>query len=155
MFQMNRIGTVEKQGQQMQVMLHGTYKKAMKHMESFSHIHLFVIAGGDRLTRITGRVCDIDFRVGTVDLEWNCEKSRVTDCEFPLALIDIKPYLPSEDYANTDDCGGINTGIFVHSDASQEVYTCETIGEIRNTRGITYLQYRKEVSLPKSLGTYI
>ena len=105
MFQMNRIGIVEKQGQQLQVMLHGTYKKAMKHMEKFSHIHLFVIAGDDRLTRITGKVCDIDFRDGTVDLEWNCDKSRVTDCEFPLALIDMKPYLPSEDYANTDDCG--------------------------------------------------
>ena len=155
MFQMNRIGTVEKQGQQLQVMLRSTYKKAMKHMEKFSHIHLFVIAGDDRLTRITGKVCDIDFRDGSVDLEWNCDKSRVTDCDFPLALIDMKPYLPSEDYAITDDCGGINTGVFVQSDASQETYTCETIGEIRNTRGSTYLQYRKEVPLPKKLGTYV
>ena len=115
MFQMNRIGTVEKQGQQLQVMLHGPYKKAMKHMEKFSHIHLFVIAGDDRLTRITGKVGDIDFRDGTVDLEWNCDKSRVTDCDFPLALIDMKPYLPSVDYAITDDCGGINTGEFLCS----------------------------------------
>ena len=67
----------------------------------------------------------------------------------------MKPYLPSEDYATTDDRGGINTEIFVQSDASQEAYTCETIGEIRNTRGITYLQYRKEVPLPKKLGTYV
>ena len=155
MFQMNRIGIVEKQGQQLQVMLRGTYKKAMKHMEKFSHIHLFVLTGDDRLTRITGKVCNIDFRDGTVDLEWNCDKSRVTDCDFPLALIDMKPYLPSEDYAITDDCGGINTGVFVQSDASQETYTCETIGEIRNTRGSTYLQYRKEVPLPKKLGTYV
>lgn len=155
MFRMNRIGTVEKHGQQLQVNIDSKYKKAMKHMEEFSHIHLFVIAGNETLTRITGKVSDIDLEGGKLILEWKNIINRVTDSDFPLALIDMKPYMPSEDYATTDDRGGMNTGIEVQGVESQEVFTCETVGKIRNANNVTYLQYQKEVSLPEKLGEYI
>ncbi|MDD6037795.1 MAG: TrmO family methyltransferase [bacterium] len=155
MFRMKRIGVVEKQGQQLQVKIDCAYKKAMKHMEAFSHIHLFVIAGNQTLTRISAKISDIDFEDGKLSLEWRNIQNRVADNDFPLDLIDIKPYMPSEDFAHTDDHGGMNTGIGVQADASLEAYTCESIGEIRNTQGVTYLLYQEDVRLPEKLGTYV
>ena len=95
--ELNRIGEVNKEGNRIYVYLKSEYKKGMKHMDSFSHIHLLVIAGEERLTFLTGGISEMDFSSGRIVLSVDAEHLRVEDKEFPLCLVDMKPYMPSED----------------------------------------------------------
>lgn len=63
--------------------------------------------------------------------------------------------MPSEDNAPTDAHGGENTGITVQEREDAAAYEIQYMGEIRNTHGVAYLQYRDECSLPGELSEFI
>lgn len=169
--ELNRIGEVNKKENRIYVYLKSEYKKGMKHMDSFSHIHLLVIAGEERLTILTGEISEIDFSSGRLVLSVDAENLRVEDKDFPLCLVDMKPYMPSEDcvpakegivladynpaaFGTQSNCGK-NRGISVQKGENTDSYTMEPAGEIRNTHGVTYLQYREGMKIPETLGEFI
>ena len=153
--EINIIGRVGKQEQYLHVWIGKEYRKAMKHMGKFSHIHLITVTKGCNLSVITGRIVTINDSEGEICLEVKEKEQRVHTADFPLDLIDIKPYMPSEDNAPTDARGGENAGITVQEREDAAAYEIKYMGEIRNTHGAAYLQYRDEFSLPGKLSEFI
>ena len=136
------------------VQVKADYRKGLKHIEEFSHVHLVCLTKNRELTVFSGK-CDFEeVREGRLVLHELPEFLRVKEEEFPLELIDIKPYIPSEDDALTDCQEGNNQRIL--GTACQEGETeLPYAGEIRNTKGVTYLQYSDAGKMPQTLSEYI
>ena len=161
MSELFEIGKVYKEGTKLQVRLETRYQKGMKHMDSFSHIHLIVVTGTSRLTLITGKICRYDLSEGGCVLDITGKEIRVKDKEFPLSLVDIKPYMPGEDYVKNMDHtqnaadGEQGFGISVRKGKTEGSYEFGYAGEIRNTHGVTWLQYNEEIKMPAKTETFV
>ena len=62
--------------------------------------------------------------------------------------------MPGEDNAPAKECGGENFKIAGKECDKDSSYEMTYAGEIRNTHGVTYLQFNKESDMPKRLSEF-
>ena len=120
----------------------------------FSHIHAICVTGNGELTIISGKINMLQIKDGVMSLENTINLLRVQEKDFPLNLIDIKPYIPSEDNVPTEEKGGKNTRITGKVCDIDSSYEMSYVGEIRNTHGVTYIQYKDASVMPKSFSEF-
>lgn len=129
--ELKSIGVVDKIGNEYLVRLKKEYIHGLKFLDQFSHIHLICITPNQKLTFINGKITNLDIKNAMINVYIN-NNLRVKDENCSLTLIDIKPYLPSEDNANTMESGAQNLYINTTCDESTDVFKIEYQGEIRN-----------------------
>lgn len=148
------IGKIAIQEEKIVVTVDNEYRKALTQIEAFSHIHLLCVTKGAELTLISGKIISVKVRQGILILEKAAYPLRVEACDFPLNLIDMKPYMPSEDNAPAKENGSENFKIAGKECDKDSSYDMTYAGEIRNTHGVTYLQYNKESDMPKRFSEF-
>ena len=148
-----RIGQMTQDGEQIVVEVEDKYWKAFKGIDGFSHIHCLAVTAHAEMTVISGRADTSDMRKGILRLITRMPL-RVNQKDFPLDLIDIKPYIPSEDYVPVQEGTGMNVKIHGRGCDQDSSYEIPYVGEIRNTHGVTYLQYKDHAEMPQSFTEY-
>ena len=149
-----RIGKIVTQEEKIVVTVDSEYRKALSKIEAFSHIHLLCVTKQAELTLISGKMISVQVSQGILILEKAAHPLRVEAFDFPLNLIDMKPYMPGEDNAPAKKCGGENFKIAGKECDKDSSYEMTYAGEIRNTHGVTYLQFNKESDMPKRLSEF-
>lgn len=145
------IGAVTYENAVLQVCVEKNCQKALHRIEEFSHLHLLCVMCKNQLTLVSGKVENLDLKQGTFSII--PQGMRISEECGTLALVDIKPYIPSEDYALTNACEQWNIALGVAK--KDEGYVVESQGEIRNTHGVTYLQFAQNRKLPEHISEYI
>lgn len=147
------IGNVEKNGSNYLVKIEKKYANGLKHLEKFSHIHIIFADENKQLSLISGRINEFDKAECQIKFECNLS-DRIRNEKCSLSLIDIKPYMPSEDNAVTECRSGINKYIKV-CDNKENEFNLEFAGEIRNTSNIHYLQFNDDFKMPENVNEYV
>ena len=140
------------------VYVESKYRKGMKEIGCFSHLNIACVCE-NKLLILTGKVICLEEKKGEIVL--SCSQA-VTGKD--MELIDIKPYMPSEDSAGNSNAdvnrkemiNKSNDAITVEPVPEEEdmrSYRISFAGEIRNTHGVTYLQY-EEGKMPKSFSMF-
>lgn len=154
------IGKVKVHANEIGIYIWAKYTKGLKGVEDFSHINISCIDSENKLVFVTGKVTYFDETNGEIVLK---NEGKLEPSE--LALIDIKPYLPSEDNAGDSSIGFDGNKMNERANGNLRVekidaepksmlgsdsnwYEIEYAGEIRNTHGVTYLQF-DEGKMPK------
>lgn len=148
----NKIGQINKEHEILTVTIDSSYRKGLKDIEKFSHIHLFCINPENIFFSFIGKIVDVDMKTGI--LEITEYQSLIKTESNTLELVDVKPYLPSEDYVTTKSNITNNKYIPVIPDTLNGNYFISSIGEIRNTHGRTYIQYNDEKEMPTQFSEY-
>ncbi|MGO5051765.1 hypothetical protein ACTQ6A_04505 [Lachnospiraceae bacterium LCP25S3_G4] len=94
MYEVKCIGKIKVNDNQTEIHIEYKYKKAMKHLDQFSHIHIFFIANLNSDFFLERRIVEIkaiDFSKGII------MASVIDFLDEEIKLVDIKPYFPSED----------------------------------------------------------
>lgn len=152
------IGKVKADKNKLCVFVESKYRKAMKGIGCFSHLNIACVCES-KLIFLTGKVTCLDEKKGEIVLL--C-RQVVTGKD--MELIDIKPYMPSEDSAGNSNVDATRKEIIkksndtitvqpVHKEEDMCSYRISFAGEIRNTHGVTYLQY-EEGNMPKSFSMF-
>lgn len=148
------IGTLEKKGSKITLEIDRAYKKGLKNIESFSHLNIFCITEDDRLTAFKAKLLEFDKETCKMKL-FTSDSYHLKKKNCILSLIDIKPYMPSEDSARTKAAGGENIDLEAVCKATGKEYDLSKQGIIRNSNGVCYLQYDDASKMPKSFSEYI
>ncbi|MDD6327886.1 MAG: hypothetical protein Q4D54_01460 [Eubacteriales bacterium] len=151
MRKLESIGTAIYEDGRFHVVIHAKYRKGLHRIDDFSHLHMVGATEGGEFTIISGKVASLDKNKGMIWL--TTRRNRLSRMDDRFDVFDIKPYMPSEDYAITTDCGTKHTVLAIQKD--ENGYQMEDCGEIRNTKGVTYLQFRDSIQMPKKLSEYI
>lgn len=144
------IGVLCKKNKNVLVNLEKTYTKALTGLAECSHIHVVCISKEGKLGIIILRITDIDQKQGIISGFYSDIKVFEEE-EYPLEVIDIKPYFPCEDYAKQATDQAMIQTIQVKEIASKE-HEISILGEIRNVGGSKFLQLSE---LPDHIGKYI
>ena len=150
-----RIGHVIRTKEQIIVNVDREYRKALWKLESFSHIHAVCMTKNAELTILSGKYHFQEGQNGIMVLDVENKLIRIKESDFPLSLIDIKPYMPSEDYISAEVTGTKSTSIFGKICKERTSYLMEYAGEIRNTYGTAYLQYKDSSDMPKEFSEFV
>lgn len=150
-----RIGEVVRTEEQVVISIDKEYRKALQKLETFSHIHAVCITKNAELTIISGKSNSLRVQDGIMILSDIKRPLRVKESDFLLSLIDIKPYMPCEDNAPTEENDGKNTRIEGKWCDADSLCDLPYVGEIRNTHGVTWLQYKDASVMPKSFSEFI
>jgi len=156
------IGTVEKNANEYKVKLNREYKKGLKGLEHFSHIHVIAISKEGRLEYITGEMVEYSFSECRFAVRTKSAIGESPENE-EFSLIDIKPYMPSEDNARTTAGSHIfyqegMTSIIGRNSQEEDDssdYELNCVGQIRNREETYCLKYDSIKDMPKELGEYI
>lgn len=148
MYQLKPIGTIES-GSETVISVNRDYSKALKHLEKFSHIHVFYVSessGRQTLKNVIVELKQVNQSQGKLTSLTVLEDMNDT-CE----LIDIKPYFPCEDTVRevkpfnnthgrkeTTDTQSIGVNLELCEDGM--FYNIAPIGQIRNVNGKCYIQ---------------
>jgi len=153
MMKIQAIGNVEKTGNEYFVQIDRKFKKGLKCLDYFSHVHLLCITSEQRFTFVTGKMEDLNVRDCEIKVHVSGNE-RILEDNCTLTLVDIKPYLPSEDNAETTESNGENREIRVEKN-EENAFELNYQGEIRNNRGVYYLQYNDVDKMPRAFNEYI
>lgn len=160
-----RIGTVEIDVNEIGVSVDVEYQKGLKGIRDFSHLHIVCVNQENELLFFIGKVLQLDESYGKIVLK--NARNRYSDlaCEGKLILIDIKPYMLSED--NAGKCSldyqdkemkalcnvTLSARLVMDARSHKATYEMSYAGEIRNTHGVTYLQFDKG-KMPKTFSKF-
>lgn len=149
MYRMKSIGTI-KTGDRTIIVVDEDYRKALKYLDQFSHIHIFYLTGqqGDRrLSQVIGELEEVHLKEGKMVMA-----SSLIDEDF-CELVDIKPYFPCEDtvrkvtvLANASDSRSIR----VETCEEELPFGINPIGKIRNVNGKCYIQLDTMIDVKSS-----
>lgn len=154
------------------------FRKALKYLEKFSHVHVFYLSGeknNRKLKQVVLELMQVHMKEGTLLLSQRQEvkqskKSTTVNelrqdlLESGCELIDIKPYFPSEDTVknavysvkstdiNTEDTKSLSIGgnIAVKECEEGMPYKINSIGSIRNVNGKCYVQLEQMQQITSS-----
>ncbi|WP_167957450.1 TrmO family methyltransferase domain-containing protein [Anaerosporobacter faecicola] len=147
MFQLYSIGEIRKQEDQTVILIKPSYRKALKYVELFSHIHVFSVDKGEekQLGVQIAQVLLVDHKQGYILVKGLCEELIEGE------VMDLKPYFPCEDTVRYLEESGDKKKLVISKEATArkinieqeenaEYYNMKPIGSIRNTNGKIYLQ---------------
>ncbi|BCN32692.1 TrmO family methyltransferase domain-containing protein [Anaeromicropila herbilytica] len=158
MYHLNTIGTMQHEDGNTCITIKKDYRKALKYLDKFSHIHIFYTSLENSIWRLQTRIANIqtvDIKKGVILTEAllkNVDK---------LDVIDIKPYFPCEDSVKGTDQNVISNDItslknqIRPNGANIEIikvddlnsYLVEQKGTIRNTQGEVYIQLTDKMDI--------
>lgn len=151
MYIIKPIGKVEAGKGETIIYVNQQFQKALKHLDEFSHIHIFFVtdnSGHYNVKKAIVKIKEMSIRKGYL------VSSAIPEFNKAAELIDIKPYFPSEDTVKAPEYISIKSEAYIvakrmdHSD----YYEIPSIGEIRNVKGDNYLQLDNMISIT---GRYI
>lgn len=151
MYQLKGIGKVHNDGTMAKIILEEEYKKALKYLNEFSHIHIFYTYFDSGIWTLNTRIAEIqsvEMEIGSVLLKnWNLDETE-------LNLIDIKPYFPCEDSVKASSERKLvsDKSIGIQKSDTQDIYEISQIGMIRNTHGEIYIQLNEMIEFE---GSYV
>lgn len=146
MVQLNKIGKIQYEKTKTWVVLDKQYKKALKHLHEFSHIHIFYThkeQGVWSLNTGIAKIQSVDMKMGRISLDdWTMDLPESD-------IIDIKPYFPCEDSVKEviEKKTVPARSLEIMKTDSKEYYQMEHIGIIRNTHGEIYIQLKKMIEM--------
>lgn len=149
MYQLNAIGRLKKEMSGITLRLGREFRRGLKFIELFSHIHVFYAEERGENTVLSEKIMEVlsaDKKNGILKLccnDWKMEQAYV---------FDLKPYIPCEDSVRKSSC------ISYNSDHIQEAQIKEwqaksgqgmlpQIGKVRKNNGKIYLQLDSEYQL--------
>ena len=144
------IGKLNKEKNDVTVILDKNYTKALTGLSASSHVHVVCISKEGDLGILILRISNINEKQGVIS-GISDDKGVFNEKEYPLEVIDIKPYFPCEDYAKGATEHGINRTLQVNK-IDTEKHEISVLGEIRNVSGTKFLQLN---TLPDHIGKYI
>lgn len=151
MYQLKPIGTVESGKEEITISVYKNFKKALKHLDKFSHIHLFFIAAEhetEKLRRVIVKIKEVNMYEGVIIAAAKLELKG------KAALIDIKPYFPCEDTVKIPVFSKNKQQDYIEVKREEDAnsYEVNAIGEIRKVKGTNYIQLEHMI---KITGSYI
>ncbi len=147
MYQVKCIGKIKVNDNQTEIHIEYKYKKAMKHLDQFSHIHIFFIENINSDFFLERRIVEIK----AIDFSKGIIMASVIDClDEEIKLVDIKPYFPSEDTVKiqSHSMGNMDNSIEIQPTSKVDMFDVNAIGEIRNVNGRIYIQLEKIIHAP-------
>ncbi len=151
MYRLKPIGIIEA-GSPIVITVDREFRKALKYLNQFSHIHVFYISGHNRLENTIIELEQVDQSQGKLTSSTELKMEDACD------LIDIKPYFPCEDTVRevrkvNQKQGGKGHDYDQMTETDTEIinisveqceegmpYGINTIGQIRNVNGKSYIQ---------------
>lgn len=118
------------------------FRAALKGLSAFDHVLALVIANG-RLEVRTLRLRSVDERTGVLE---------IADGGDEAPLVDLKPYLPCEDFVG-DEIDGQTRGGAPLAVPTADGFELSVVGAVDKREGRTFLQF--ETALPEELGSII
>ena len=167
MYQLRCIGKLQMTENQAEILIHLPYRKALKSLEMFSHIHIFYIHKEDsrlQLNTCIVKIESVELKTGSIRISHlkhslistnglipkesvvNLREINDEEMSLDLDIVDIKPYFPCED-AVRKICRvneKIKRPIVEKQKDSYEIYD---IGMIRNTHGKIYIQLKDWIEI--------
>lgn len=141
MYEIKVIGKIKAEQGNTTIILYNKFYKALKHLDKFSHAHVFYTychKGTWYMRKQIVKILKIDMKKGLLltDESWTVTEE--------LNLIDIKPYFPSED--RVKEILNIQTSednsIELAKSESETSFHVNPIGVIRNAHGEIYIQLK-------------
>lgn len=151
MYQLKPIGTVESGKEEITISIHKNFQKALKHLDKFSHIHLFFITEDhetEKMRRVIVKIKEVNINKGFIIA------AAKLDLRGEAVLIDIKPYFPCEDTVKNPVYSKSKQQDFIEvkREEGANSYEVNAIGEIRKVKGTNYIQLEHMI---KITGSYI
>ena len=151
MYKIKPIGKVKFSNEKTILYVNQKFQKALKHVDKFSHIHIFFIAGNtekSKMNKVILKIKEIDLKKGCI------VSSTIFDTYEEAELVDIKPYFPSEDTVKPTVYLSKKSENYIEVEKKEDslIYEVNTIGEIRNVNGDNYIQLTNMISIA---GRYI
>lgn len=140
MYNIYSIGTISANDHCTTVSLRSQYRKALKYLDRFSHIHIiYIVDNNDKvqLMSIIARVISVDMEDCSVIVE-----PVGNDLQEGI-LIDIKPYFPCEDSVKTDHVISNELRYLKADKLDEDSYKLNSAGTIFNRSGEIYIQFNE------------
>ena len=144
------IGKLAKKSKVVQIKIMRDYVKGLKGLSACSHAHFVCVSQKGKLGILIVNIIEMNEKIGEIKGYLPDEASFLKE-EYPLDVIDIKPYFPCEDYASKAKQSG-NQRIAKVRYKENKKYEMDFVGEIRNTNNHVYLSLNQ---LPEEIGEYI
>ena len=143
MYQLKQIGSIRGEKEKTVITVDREYRKALKYVDRFSHIHVFFGIKGENRWVCEEKVISI----ADVTKEGRIESADIWELS-EAVLFDIKPYFPSEDSLRPEEevsTGNIQESIPLEQDG--EKFQIEELGIIRNKSGKVFVECKNPVEL--------
>lgn len=152
-YELNSIGKMIKQEEQMELSLEKKYWKGLKFLQLFSHVLIFYTEDGraNFLKETVGEVICVNEKQGTMSLKIFDEKVETG------IVFDIKPYFPCEDrvkesYENHNTENQSNgTSLEIDSEDTKK-YKLKELGKIRKIRNGNFIELEADNILERIKG---
>ncbi|RDY30094.1 ATP-binding cassette domain-containing protein [Lachnotalea glycerini] len=151
MYKVKAIGKVESRKEETIIYVNKQFQKALKHLDEFSHIHVFFVIDYNEKCKMK----KVILQIKKMNLNKGCIISSTTlDIDKEAELIDIKPYFPSEDTVKTPIYLSEKSEDYIEVEKINDSanYEVSSIGEIRNVNGNNYIQLDNRITIT---GMYI
>lgn len=146
MYHLNSIGKIKLDQEHIMISVEGKFAKALKHLNQFSHVHVFYAYKHDgvwRLDKAIVMIQEVNVKKGIVRA--NPTKKLLEEGE----LMDLKPYFPCEDAVKSmmPSSGDRECPMELVKTDSEDGYSLEAIGMIRNVNGSSYIQLNHAINV--------
>ena len=146
MYQLKAIGKLYG-GSKNEIEIQSNYRKALKRLDTFSHVHLFYIvseAGEWKLETQIVEIEGVEIRSGKVKIKkWDKAEQEVE-------IVDIKPYFPCEDSVR-ERCENplpIQRNMtLLPIDGRENEFEIKKVGCIRQTHGLIYIEIDENIPI--------
>ena len=141
MYQLKEIGKIVSDTEHTVISIKADYRKALKNLELFSHVHIFYAdfqEPGWSLQKRIIHIQKVDRKRGIIIAE--SDKKRLAE----NILFDMKPYFPCEDsLKELIHTRGRERAIELVRNTSQNGFEVEAMGMIRQVNGESYVQLKE------------
>jgi len=146
MYKIKPIGKVESSKEETNIYVNKQFQKALKHLDEFSHIHVFFVTNINqkyKMKKVILQIKEINFNKGYII------SSTILDINIEVELIDIKPYFPSEDTVKIPVYLSEKSEDYIEVEKINESdnYEVSSIGNIRNVNGNNYIQLDNMINI--------
>lgn len=150
MYRLKPIGTILTKEETI-VSINKEFRKALKYLEQFSHIHVFYLEKGKQQEERKLKKVILELS-SVMPKEGKIKSHTKILMETEGELIDIKPYFPCEDTVRVANGEFQKEREYIPARRCQEglSYEIEAIGSIRNTNGKCYIQLQNMVEIQSS-----
>ena len=146
MYQLKAIGKLYG-GRKNEIEIQSNYRKALKRLDTFSHVHLFYVvskAGEWKLETQIVEIEGVEIKSGKVKIKkWDKAEQEVE-------IVDIKPYFPCEDSVR-ERCENplpIQRNMtLLPIDGRENEFEIKKVGCIRQTHGLIYIEIDENIPI--------
>ena len=134
-------------GSKNEIVIFPNYRKALKRLDGFSHIHLFYVASEKGQWQLKTQIVEME----TVEVKSGKIKLKsLSGLIQEVDLVDIKPYFPCEDSLRErcENSLPLQRNItLLPVEGSEDEFEIEKVGYIRQTHGLIYIEMNQSISI--------